>query len=88
MLSGKKTVWFFHRVFIIILTKIIKELDFMTKRKRSWLRKLRRAPLFLGGALLVLFADPRFRNDYRDILSYDGRDFESGGQVISKRMRS
>jgi len=30
----------------------------MAKERRFWVRKLRRAPLFLGGALLVLFADP------------------------------
>jgi len=30
----------------------------MVKKKRSWPRKLRRVPLSLGGAVLILFANP------------------------------
>jgi protein-S-isoprenylcysteine O-methyltransferase Ste14 len=41
-----------------MVSKKKNELERMVKKKRSWLRKLRRVPLSLGGAVLILFADP------------------------------
>ncbi|OGP91758.1 MAG: hypothetical protein A2157_18110 [Deltaproteobacteria bacterium RBG_16_47_11] len=34
--------------------------DVMDEKRRSWLRKVRRIPLFIGAFLLVIFAKPEF----------------------------
>lgn len=41
-------------------SEVVEREDVMDEKRRSWLRKVRRIPLFIGAFLLVIFAKPEF----------------------------
>src|SRR4030042_1186331 len=41
-------------------SEMVEREDVMDEKRRSWLRKVRRIPLFIGAFLLVIFAKPEF----------------------------